>query len=190
MKRTVFLAAIACLLFAAASAFAQSKTDFSGTWTLDVSKSKVNNIESGSMTVTQTDKDINYKTDFKRAPRPDGAGGGGNGQGGGQGMGSGMRGGGGMGGNGMTFMLDGKETSMDIPGPQGMTIPMKMQSSWDGNKLKLTTKRTFNTPDGNEVTATTKETWELVDGGKALKVSRESESPRGNQSSEFYYTKN
>lgn len=183
MKKSAILAAVACLLLAAASAFAQSKTDFSGNWTLDVSKTK--NFESGSMTVTQTDKDITYKTDLKRAPRPEGAGGGGQGMGGGRGMGGGM----GMGGNQpVTFTLDGKEASMDMPGPQGMTVPTKMQAKWDSDKLKFTTKRTFNTPNG-EMTATTKDTWELIDGGKTLKISRESENPRGTQTSEFYYTK-
>ncbi|MGI8493698.1 MAG: hypothetical protein ACR2L1_00080 [Pyrinomonadaceae bacterium] len=194
MKKTVFLAAAVCLLFAV-SAFAQSKTDFSGNWTLDVGKSKIKNVESGSMTVTQTDKDITYKSEIKRAPRPEGAGGGnggamaqGNGGGGGRGMGGG-RGGMGGGSQTMTYTLDGKETSMEMPGPQGMTTTAKLKSKWDGDKLKLTSTRSFDTPNG-EMTVFVKDTWEMVDGGKVLKVTRETESPRGSQTSEFYYTKN
>lgn len=181
MKKTVILAAVACLLLAAASAFAQTKTDFSGNWTLDVSKSKVNNIESGSLSVTQTDKDITYKSEIKRALRPDGAGGGnGGGMGGGRGMGGGNQ--------AVTYMLDGKETSSQF-GSGDRTGTAKMQAKWDGGKLNLTSVRTFTGQNG-EVTTTLKETWEPVDGGKALKVSRETESPRGTQTSEFYYTKN
>jgi hypothetical protein len=182
MKRTAFLMAVACLLLSAVAAFAQTKTDFSGDWTLDVSKSKLDErqrIESGTMKVTQTDKDITFLTDFKRAPRPEAAGGG---------NGGGMGRGGMMGGSqSVTYTLDGKETTSAIGGGQ-MTGSAKMQSKWDGGKLMLTSVRTFNTPNG-EMTSTLKETWEIVDGGKALKVTRISESPRGNQTSEFYYTK-
>ena len=186
MKQRLFLPVLALVFLSAVAAFAQTKTDFSGNWTLDVSKSKLDErmrIESGTMNVTQTDKDITFKTDFKRTPRPEGAGGNGGGQGGGRGMGGGMPGGN----QPSTYTLDGKETTTEIGGGQ-MTGTAKMKSSWDGSKLNLTSVRTFNTQMG-EMTATQKETWELVDGGKALKVSRSTESPRGNQSSEFYYTK-
>lgn len=196
MKQKTILMAVACVLLSAVAVFAQGKTDFSGTWTLDASKSKFDErarYESGTIKVAQTDKDITYTTDLKRAPRPDGAGGGGGngGGGGGMGQGGGNRGGAGAGVGGpqsMTYTLDGKETSVDMPGPQGTTSPVKFKSSWDGSKLKLTSKRSFETPNG-EITTTTKETWEVVDGGKGLKVVRESENPRGTQTSEFYYTK-
>jgi hypothetical protein len=188
MKQRLFLPVLALVFLSAVAAFAQTKTDFSGNWTLDVSKSKLDErarIESGTMNVAQTDKDITVKTDFKRAPRPDGAGGNGGGQGGGggRGMGGGM-----MGGNQpATYTLDGKETTSEIGGGQ-MTGTAKMKSAWDGSKLNLTTVRTFNTQMG-EMTMTQKETWEMVDGGKALKVSRTTESPRGTQSVEYYFTK-
>lgn len=175
MTRTVILAAAACLLLAAASAFAQTKTDFSGDWTLDMSKSKINNVESGSMNVTQNDNAITFKIDFKRAQQSEGGGG--------------MGRGGMMGGNqAMTYSLDGKETSMEVPGPQGTTATAKLKSKWDGAKLKLTSTRSFNTQMG-EITVTTKETWELLDGGKALKIIRDMETPRGTQTNEFYYTR-
>lgn len=188
MKQKVFLMTAACVLLSAVAAFAQTKTDFSGDWTLAVSKSKVTNIESGTMNVTQTDKDITFKTDFKRTPRPDNGGGmpagGGNGQGTGGGMGRGGMGGGNQ---PITYTLDGKETTSQI-GTGDRTGTAKMQAKWDGGKLNLTSVRTFGTPNG-DVTTTLKETWELADGGKTLKVHRETESPRGNQTSDFYYTK-
>lgn len=193
MKQKMIMTAFACLLLSAVSVFAQTKTDFSGTWTLDVSKSKLDErarIESGMMTVAQSANDLTFSNDFKRAPRPEGAAAG-NGQGNGGGMGRGGMGGGMMGGANMkwTYTLDGKETSMDVPTQQGSTSAVKLKSEWDGGKLKLVSTRTLNTQMG-EATVTTKETWETADGGKTLKVKRETETPRGTQTSEFYYTKN
>lgn len=172
MKQKMIFMAMACLLLSAIAAFGQAKTDFSGEWTLDVSKSKVNSIQSGTMKVTQTDQGIIVTTDLKRTPPP-------NAQGAGQQPPAPRP---------MTFSLDGKETSFEVPGPQGSTSTAKLKSGWDGAKLNLFSTRTFNTPNG-EVTAISKDTWELVDGGKALKISRETESPRGKQSAEFYYVK-
>ncbi|MGI9036893.1 MAG: hypothetical protein ACR2GD_12765 [Pyrinomonadaceae bacterium] len=189
MKQKVFLTAMAFVLLSAVAAFAQTKTNFSGNWTLDVSKSKVNNIESGTMNVTQTDKDITYKTDFKRTPRPDNGGGQMGGSGNGQGGGTGRGMGGGMAGGSQpsVYTLDGKEVTAQ-GGSSDRPFTSKMKSSWDGSKLNLTSVRTFSTPNG-DITTTQKETWELADGGKTLKVHRESESPRGTQTSDFYYTK-
>lgn len=201
MKQRTILMAMACLLFSAAAAFAQTKTDFSGVWTLDVSKSKLDErarIESGTMTVTQTSDKLTVESNFKRTPRPDNnnAGGGNANTGGtgmGQGNGGGMRAGGGAGRGGMgggqpvTYTLDGKETTSEVGGGQ-MTGTVKMQAAFDGSKLNLTSARSFTTQNG-EVTMTTKETWETVDGGKALKVTRSIESPRGTQTSEMYFTR-
>ena len=191
MKKTIFLAAFVCLM--AISAFAQDKkTDFSGSWTLDVSKSKLDErarIESMTMTVTQTGKDIKVETATKRLPPPEGAG---NGQGGGGGMGNGgggMRRGGGFGGDSTTvYTLDGKETSIESDGPMGK-VPVKLKADLEKDgKLKLSSSRTFNTPNG-EISATTKEVWTLSEDGKTLTVKRDSESPRGTSSSEMVFTK-
>lgn len=187
---------MAFVLLSAVAAFAQTKTDFSGNWTLDTSKSKLDErqrIESGTMNVTQTDKDVTFKTDFKRTPRPDNGGGAmaqGGGQGSGGGMGRGGMGGGAMAGGGnqaTTYTLDGKETTSQF-GSGDRTGTAKMQTKWDGSKLNFSSVRTFTTPNG-DVSTTLKETWELVDGGKVLKIHRETESPRGTQTSDYYYTK-
>ena len=189
MKKTIFVAAFVCLTALAALA-QDKKADFSGSWTLDASKSKLDErarIESMTMTVAQTDKDIKVETATKRAPMPEGGGGGGqgNGQGGGRGMG---RGGFGGGDGTTTYTLDGKESATEIEGRMGK-IPVKLKAELDGGKLKLTRSSTINTPNG-EFTTSTKETWSLSDDGKTLTVKREMETPRGTNSSEMVFTKN
>ncbi len=188
MKKTFFLTAIVCLL--AVSAFAQKKADFSGNWTLDLSKSKLDErarVESMTMNVTQTDKDIKVETATKRTPPPASTDGQGNGTGGGMGRGMGR---GGFGGNdGATvYTLDDKETSMEADSPMGK-VPVKLKAAlkMDG-KLYLSSSRTFNSPMG-EVSITTKETWSLSEDGKTLNVKRDMETPRGTNSSEMVFTK-
>lgn len=187
MKKIIFLTAFVCLL--SISAFAQKKADFSGSWTLDVSKSKLDQrarVESMTKNVTQTDKDIKVETTTKRTPPPDGAMQAGGGQGGGGGM---RRGGGFGGGDGTTtYTLDGKETSSEVEGPMGK-VPLKLKASLESDgKLNLSSSSTFSTQNG-EVSVTTKETWSLSDDGKTLTIKRETESPRGTNSSEMVFTK-
>ncbi|MBK7707545.1 MAG: hypothetical protein IPN69_07135 [Acidobacteria bacterium] len=182
MRKFLFLTAILCV--AAFSAAAQKTTDFSGTWTLDVSKSKLDErarIESMTMTVTQTDKDIKIESATKRLPPPADASGGGRG-----GMGQG-RGGFGGGDGVFTYTLDGKESQISQEGPMG-AIPVTLKGKFEESKLKLSQSRTFSTQMG-EITMTTKDTWTLSDDGKTLTVNRESESPRGTNSSEMVFTK-
>ncbi|HMS40319.1 MAG TPA: hypothetical protein PKE69_08840 [Pyrinomonadaceae bacterium] len=183
MKKLLFVSAIFCLL--AISAFAQDKKtpDFSGSWELDVSKSKLDErarIESMTMSVTQTEKDIKIETTMKRA---EGGGGGGGGM---------NRGGGGMGGFGggngtTTYTLDGKETKITQDSPMG-AIPVSLKAKFDSDKLKLNQTRTINTQMG-EISITTKETWSLSADGKTLTVKRETETPRGAQTSEMVFAK-
>jgi hypothetical protein len=190
MKKLVFLLAAFCLL--SLSAYAQKATDFSGEWSLDKSKStlsdRMKNLESMTMTVAQTDKELKVTSSAKRGAPPAGAPAGpppGSGGGGGRGMGAG---GGMMGGDQtMTYSLDGKETSAEVPGPGGSTSTAKLSAKTDGAKLHLTSTRTFNTQMG-EVTSTTKEIWEMQADG-SLKVKRDTESPRGTDSNEMVFTK-
>ena len=189
MRKLLFLTAAFCLFSIAA--FAQDKkADYSGTWNLDVSKSKLgdrNNIESQTLTVTQTDKDIKVATATKRAAPPAGAPAGGPPGGGG---GGGRSGGGGMMGGGdntMTYALDGKETTVEVESPMGK-VPVKLTGKSDVGKLHLASSRTMNTQMG-EVTISTKETWELSANGKTLTVNRESTSPRGTNSSTMVFAK-
>ena len=91
--------------------------------------------------------------------------------------------GGGMGDQTLTYSLDGKETSTEVPGFGGGTATLKSTAKWDGGKLNLATSRTTQMGD-----IKTTETWELqVDG--SLKVKRSMESPRGSDSSDLVFTK-
>ena len=185
MKKALFLTAFVCLMTFAAFAQDKKSADFSGSWTLDVSKSKLDErsrIESMTLVVTQTDKDIKVETATKRAPLADSATSDG-------GQGGGRRRGGFGGGDGTTvYTLDGKETSIEEEGRMGK-IPVKLKAELEGGgKLKLFSSRTFNTPNG-ETTMTIKEAWSLSEDGKTLTVKRDMETPRGTNSSEMVFTK-
>ncbi|MGH9821574.1 MAG: hypothetical protein ACRD43_15550 [Pyrinomonadaceae bacterium] len=187
--RMKFVFAVVAGLILAAAAFAQGPTpNFSGHWDLDVSKSKLDErarIQSMSLDVAQSATTVKVDTKTTRAPRPDGAGGGG-GQGGGGGMGRG----GGFGGGGdqsATYTLDGKETTVDTPGPNG-SIPSKLKADLDAGKLHLSSASTFTTPNG-DFSRSTKETWSLSDDGRTLTVERESTTSRGSNSSTMVFVK-
>mgnify|MGYP001238881512 CR=1 FL=1 len=176
MKRVVFLTAAFCLLSLAA--FAQEKpADYSGTWNLDISKSKLDErsrIESMKLTVTQTEKDITVVPETKRQAPPDG------------GMGRGGRAG--LGGDStLTYSLDGKETKTELASAMG-TVPVTLKATSAGGKLTLTSTRTFNTQMG-EMTMTTKEVWSLSADGKTLTVEREQQTPRGTNAATHVFTK-
>ena len=159
MKRNLVLAAIFSLFLLAMSASAQT-TDFSGTWTLDVSKSKLgerNNIESQTLTVVQTAKDITVTPATKRAAPPAGGGGG--------------RMGGGMGGdNPTTYDLDGKAVETEMQTQMG-SMKMTTKAKLDGGKLEIT--RTMVTPMGDR---TSTEKW-WINADKTLTI----ESSRPNR---------
>ncbi len=204
MKKISVLAAFFCLLFATSAIFAQNKaTNFAGSWELDVAKSKLperSRIESMTLNVTQNDKELKVETMTKRAPRPEGEmsnnGNGalpqppdanrGTGQGGGMGRGAATGGGSGM----VTYNLDGKETNLGKVSSDGKpTASVRLKAETEkGGKLKLTSSRSMDTPNGSMSFKTT-DSWELLDDGKTLKVTRDSETPRGTQTSEMYFTK-
>jgi hypothetical protein len=193
MKKNLFLATLVSLFLFAATASAQKSGAYSGTWVLDVAKSKLgerNMIESETLTVTQTDKDIKFSRSVKRTPPSQGAPGGGAPGAGGPPAGGGGRGpGGGMGAPmEFTYTLDGKESTMNAPGPGGATVPVKMLGKTEAGKIMLETTRTFNTPQG-EMTQVTKETWSLSADGNTLTVDRHSSSQRGSASTTSVYTK-
>lgn len=174
MKKILFLTAVVCLL--AISAFAQNKTDFSGDWELDTVSSKMDErmrVESMTMKVQQTEKDITVGTFTKRAISNEG------------GM---NRGGGGTTPTALTYSLEGKETKAEVgAGAMAGTATLKASLGADG-KLNLSAVRNINTQMG-AMTITVNETWELADGGKTLKVTRNMETPRGTQNSELIFAK-
>jgi len=143
---------------------AAAPANFSGTWTLDKSKSqgldqRMQNAESIQWVITQNDKQISIESKVTGGQN---AGGGG-----------GMRGGG-MGGP-RSYNLDGKETTTEA---NGGTSTTKATWSSDGQTLELSSIRagSFN---GNEFKATTNDKLQLSGDGKVLTVKRTGESPRG-----------
>jgi hypothetical protein len=193
MKKNLILAAIFTLVAAAMSVSAQDKpadtpklTDFSGKWVLDISKSRLEErmrIESMTLTVSQTAKDLKTESLTKRTPPRDN-----------------MTPGGGRGGMGMlagtgpdihTYTLDGKETTEDAsaanPGMGMAGAKLKAELQRDGT-LNLSLVRKFNTPMG-EAEAATKEKWTLSADGKTLTIDRDQTTPRGSLSAKMVFTK-
>ena len=160
------------------------KADYSGTWSLDVSKStmdRARNIESMIMTVTQTETELSVTTETKRAAPPADAP-----QGGRPGGGMG-RGGFGGGDSKTVYSLDGKETKSEVEGPNGK-MPLALKAKSEAGKLHLSRSSSFSGQMG-DVTITTKETWELGADGKTLTVNREQSTPRGTNSSTLVFSK-
>ena len=171
MKRNFLLAAALTLTAMAVSASAQKTTDFSGTWNLDVSKSKPaeKGIESQTLVVTQTTADIKVDRTTKRAEAPVDATASANtapGTGGGRGgRGGGMMGGGGDGST--TYALDGKSVDSEITGQMG-TMKVSTKAKLDGGKFEVT--RTVATPMGDRVM--TEKWWLNADGTLSVESTR------------------
>ncbi len=195
MNKTTVLTAVFCLLLSVGAVFAQKAaepmktTNYAGNWDLDVGKSKLDDrmkIESMTMNVSQTDKELKVDSTTKRPARAVESTPGAEAVNGG-----GMKRGGMMGGmdgtQSVAYSLDGKETKLATPGIPGADATLQAKFDKDG-KLKLTTTRVFNGQTG-EMKMTTNETWELLDGGKTLKVTRETDTPRGKHSAEMVFTK-
>lgn len=188
MRKLLCALTVMSALVIAVAASAAAPANFAGTWTLDKSKSqglsqRMQNAESVSWVITQTEKEITIEEKITGGNAPAGGPGGG-GPGGGGGQGRGMGGGGG---GPRTFNLDGSETSGEMGG-RGAKFVRKATVSADGKTLDLSTKVNFQGPDG-EITSTTTEKVVMSADGKMLTVSRHSESPRGTQDSTLVFNK-
>jgi hypothetical protein len=168
--------------------------NFAGTWTLDKSKSqglsqRVQNAESVSWIITQTEKDITIEEKITGGGGPGGGPAGppaGGAPAGGAPQGGGPGGGGGRGMMGpRTFNLDGSETTGEMG--RGKFVRKATMSS-DGKTLELVSKVTFQGPEG-EVTSNSTDKLSISADGKVLTVVRHSESPRGTQDSTLVFNK-
>ena len=183
MRKLLFALGLTSALVFALAAHAAAP-NFAGTWTLDKSKSqglsqRVQNAESVSWVITQTDKEITVEEKIQGGGGP---GAGGPGSGGGQGGRGGM-----MGPQGpRSYNLDGSETTGE--GGRGK-FARKATLSSDGKTLELVNKNMFTNQDGNEVTITSTDKLTLSADGKVLTVARHSESPRGAQDSTMVFNK-
>ena len=192
MRKLLYAFGLTSALVFALAAHAAAP-NFAGTWTLDKSKSqglnqRLQNAESVTWNVTQTDKEITIDEKVTGGGPGGGPGGppsggapagGPPGGGGGRGMGGGMMG-------PRTFNLDGSETTGDTGRGK---FARKATLSSDGKTLELVSKVTFQTQDGNEVTTTSNDKLTLSADGKSLTVVRHSESPRGPQDSTLVFNK-
>ena len=173
------------LMFALAAHVAAP--NFAGTWTLDKSKSqglsqRIQNAESVSWVITQTEKEITVEEKITGGGGPGGPPGGGPG-GGGQGGGRGGM----MGPQGpRTYNLDGSETTGDTGRGK---FARKATLSSDGKTLELVSKLTFQNMEGNEITTTSSDKLTLSADGKVLTVVRHAETPRGAQDSTLVFNK-
>src|SRR4051794_16309421 len=196
MRKLVYAFGLTSALVFALAAHAAAP-NFAGTWTLDKSKSqglnqRLQNAESVTWNVTQTDKEITIDEKVTGGgpgggpggPPPGGAPAGGP-PGGGPGGGGGRGMGGGMGGGPRTFNLDGSETTGDMGRGK---FARKATLSSDGKTLELVSKVTFQGQEG-EVTTTSTDKLSLSADGKVLTVVRHSESPRGPQDSTLVFNK-
>jgi hypothetical protein len=200
MRKLLYAFGLTSALVFALAAHAAAP-NFAGTWTLDKSKSqglnqRLQNAESVTWNITQTEKEITIEEKITGGGGPGGGGGVGpggpppagapaaggpppGGQGGGPGRGMGM-------GGPRTFNLDGSETTGEMG--RGKFVRKATLSS-DGKTLELASKMTFQTPDGNEVTTTSSDKLTISADGKTLTVVRHSESPRGAQDSTLVFNK-
>jgi hypothetical protein len=197
MKKVLFMAFALSVL--SVGAMAQAKTPYAGTWNLDATKSKFDGpmrVDTSTLTVTQTAKDITVKTETKRpAPPADAPAGpppglagapGGSMPGGGMGRGGRFSS---FGDGTATYTLDGKETKVEVDGgPMGkVPVTYKGAKEADGS-LNLSAAQTMMGPNG-EMTISRKETWSLSADGTMLTVSREQTSPRGTNTSTLVFVK-
>jgi len=199
MRKLIYAFGLTSALVFALAAQAAAP-NFAGTWTLDKSKSqglspRIQNAQSVSWIITQTDKDITIEEKITGGGGPGGPGGppaggppaggppaGGAPQGGGPGGGrGGMMGGGGP----RTYNLDGSETTGEMG--RGKFVRKATLSS-DGKTLELVSKVTFQGQEG-EVMTTSTDKLSLSPDGKVLTVVRHSESPRGPQDSTLVFNK-
>ena len=176
MKKITVLTAMFCLFFQAVVAVFAATPNFTGNWELDINKSKLPDtmqIESMTLTVVQTEKDLSIQTATKRARG---------------GMGSPMRRGG-DGNQTVIYSLEGRETNAEIGSGAMAGKETRRAAVTSDGKLSLTLMRSFNRETGDTVTMKTNDTWELMDDGKTLKVIRYMETPRGATNAELYFTK-
>ncbi len=179
MKRLLLLTVSICLLSVAA--IAQNNGRFSGTWTLDVAKSKLVErapIESQVLTVTHTDKDIKVETVTKRKPLPPDNG---------DNMGR-LAGGGVSPDYSFTYTFDGKEVWLDELTPEAK-VPVKLSAKSTPGKLYLFTKRTVPARELEPAIISIRDAWELSPDGRTLTVTRRQSTRFGTDNSTFVFVK-
>ncbi len=180
MKRLFLTAGLTAALALAAFAATAGGPNFSGTWTLDKSKSqgldpRMQGADSVTCVITQDDKTLSIEWKVTGGQPPAGGGGGGTGSGGGMGRGGPT--------GPQSYALDGKETTAEAMGGTNTT-----KATWSGKTLELSSLRTgsFN---GNDFKFSSVDKLSLSDDGKTLTVNRHRESQRGTTDSTLVFNK-
>jgi hypothetical protein len=160
MNRVLLLATIAVVILPFVG-HAQSKPDFSGTWTLDTAKSDPAPQGRGggggggaaTLTIKQTGAELSVMSEGRQGPQT------------------------------LTYKLDGSESTNQMMGRGGAT-PVKSTAKWDASSLVIETTREFN-----GMSITTKEVRRLDNGGKDMIVETTTQTPNGEQKRKTVYTK-
>jgi hypothetical protein len=159
--RRVLVTAIVAAVVIPFTARAQSKPDFSGTWTMDASKSDPapqgrgggGGGGGGSVTIKQTATDLAITSEGRGGPQT------------------------------MTYKLDGSESTNQVMG-RGGAQEVKSKAKWDGSSLVIDTTRDFQ-----GMSITTHEVRKLDAGGKEMTVEMTTQTPQGEQKRKVIYTK-
>ena len=160
MKRVLVTAIVAAVVLPF-TARAQTKPDFSGTWTMDAARSDPapqgrgggGGGGGGSVTIKQTGTELAVTSEGRQGPQT------------------------------MTYKLDGSESTNQVMG-RGGAQTVKSTAKWDGSSLVIETTRDFN---GTPIT--TKEVRRLDNGGKDMIVESTTQTPQGEQKRKVTYTK-
>jgi hypothetical protein len=184
-----FFIAVAMVAAFSLAAFGQT-ANFTGTWVLDVSRSKFDRapLESMTMTVVQSGTEIKVKSTVRRPPLqkpgapaeiP-------------QGLTTKdleMRA---LSGfdidSDYTFALDGKDKAVKLDGPGGSKIPVVLRGFVKGGTAILSATRDFPGPDG-DMPVTTADVWTLTADG-TLSIKREHYWPGFSSSSTLIFVRN
>ena len=158
MKRSLFAASVVLLL--AASAWAQSTPNFSGTWTLDVAKSDFGPAPPPDSVVMVIDhKEPSIKsTTVQKGQQGDTN-------------------------NESSITTDGKENVNKLRTPVG-DQDVRSTSKWNGTKLA-----TDRTLEIQGMSIGMNDFWELSDDGKVLRVVRNINTPQGNFATKLVFNK-
>ncbi len=163
LKQLVILFAAICLILPLQASSLKDDTDFSGTWTLNDSKSNLAGRGFGIAKKLDITQDGNTLTIVRTLENRDGDE---------RTMTN-------------TYTIGGKENDTSFGRRNSTTV---LNWSDDGKALTFTTNSTFNR-NGQNYEAKSTEVWTLGDDGKILKIDHSMSTPRGERSSSLVYDK-
>ena len=162
MKRVMLLALMTAVVLPF-PARAQSKPDFSGTWTLDTAKSDPppqgrggrggGGGGGGTLTIKQAANELSVTSEGRGGPQT------------------------------LVYKLDGSESTNQVMG-RGGAQSVKSTAKWDGASLVIETTR-----DLQGTPITTKEVRRLDNGGKEMVFESSTQTPNGELKRKMVYTK-